>query len=53
MPQRSGTFEGAYSYNSTSQMAAFQKIAEEAKKSCLISQALAAVPEIDLKARLH
>ncbi len=33
--------------------AAFQKIAEDAKKTCPVSQALAAVPEINLKARLR
>jgi osmotically inducible protein OsmC len=32
--------------------AGFQKIAEEAKKGCPVSKALAAVPEITLKATL-
>jgi osmotically inducible protein OsmC len=32
--------------------AGFQKIAEEAKKGCPVSKALAAVPEITLKAKL-
>jgi len=33
--------------------ATFQKVAEDAKKNCPVSQALAAVPEITLKARLR
>jgi lipoyl-dependent peroxiredoxin len=33
--------------------ATFNKVAEDAKKGCPVSQALAAVPEINLKARLR
>jgi len=32
---------------------AFMKVAEETKKTCIVSQALAAVPDIRLKARLR